>query len=803
MVIKSKRLTIFAIIFAIVLSGLTSVYAEDEYIQGFKKVNTYTNGQFFDVKSEWFSASVQQAYEIGLMYGDSQNTFNPSGNIDNASVIAIAARLHSIYKSDNAKFDSGSSNWYEPYINYAVNNGICDSDINPKDIATRSFFVGILGNAVDDSILQQKNKISSDALSDVSGWYSNTVYAFYRAGILCGNDEYGTFAPDSNITRAEVAAIVMRLVKPSERLEISLSARPTTSTYSIMEDDGSLAAYSQRAILANLKVLLNGETPGNEWQNDVWKSEHAEIPGNDIYVRSWDIELGSYDVWDAREIWIPDRYLGLSGDGYTKVGTWNLSRGFKSSLSDYTGSMPDGKYGYLHLTKPAVAGYTETHTYSEYTGQAQSLIDAVSYTPIIDSAAVKDYINENYGSSDLSVIIGYLTDWENDWYITYNKNNMYNPTPRENGNSDQEALVFTPGNAELKQWCQNNFGKYVVAVVPEKLHTPVFLAEISGYSLEKEDTTIRSWDYSDNKLTIQWNNPQVSFSNPIVVYEQNKLSDMMNVDGLFPVSAEYVRSFEGGGSSYSVSADKGESFGMFVKGDNIELSAYKNTIKIIQLTLYSDKAVVDDVKEYTVTAPKKLYNTGSQQFVYYLPLRFIEDTFFNDKSTENTSSSTGNISSSTGNASSIKTEDEYIKAEEEQRKEEEKQRKEEEERQKEEEALLQSLIDSGYAKICVSSGSEWASYLEGHNKDKFRFGKREGIEGYEYEISHSSKGPHIGFNLGSNKACIQVWYNGTEYGEKVITIPEPKEINGDIYLPADEIIDALNEDGQGFDRKKI
>ena len=105
--------------------------------------------------------------------------------------------------------------------------------------------------------------------------------------------------------------------------------------------------------------------------------------------------------------------------------------------------------------------------------------------------------------------------------------------------------------------------------------------------------------------------------------------------------------------------------------------------------------------------------------------------------------------------------------------------------------------------MCVSSGSEWASYLEGHNKEKFRFGKREGIEGYEYEISHSSKGPHIGFNLGSNKACIQVWYNGTEYGEKVITIPEPKEINGDIYLPADEIIDALNEDGQGFDRKKI
>ena len=780
MVIKSKRFSILAIVFAIALSSLTSVYAEDEYIQGFKKVNTYTDGQFSDVSSEWFSTSVQQAYETGLMYGNSQNTFNPAGNIDNAAVIAIAARLHSIYKSDNASFDSGSSIWYEPYINYAINNGICDSNINPSDISTRSFFVGILGNAVDDSILKQKNTINNGALSDVSGWYSNAVYAFYRAGILCGNDEYGTFAPDSPITRAEVAAIVMRLVKPSERVETVLTARPT-STYSIMDDDGSLEAYKQRAILANLKVLLNGEQKDERWQNDVWSVEHAEIPGDEIYVDKWDIEL-TYEA-GAYYVNVPKRYFGEDSDAYKLVGWWSLYTGFRSFLTGYTGSMPDGQFSDLYLSRPAVAAYTEKYTYSDFTKDAQYLIDSAPRTSVIDEKVVKDYINKAYGTSEQNnLYIGYLTDWKDDWYITYNKNNIYNPSPRENDNSNQSEFIFTPESAELKQWCKNNSGKYVVALIAEDLKMPVFLAEILDYSPTNENATVKSWDYSNNKLTIQWNNIQIDFAKPFTVFEQSKINYMRDLTGLLPV--EYS-TYEG--AYYQDDVYDGKFFSMVVDENNIRII---HSGKTILFTLYSDKAIIDGFEEeynvlgdfvgyketgkgktVEITAPKRLYDAKSRQFVYYLPPKFIADTLFNSKSTANTSST--------------RTEDEYTKDEEKSTKE------------------LKTLTNNGYAKVCKSSGSEWASYLEGYNDVKFRFGKREGIEGYDYEISRSYNGPHIGFNLNSKKACVQVWYNGTEYGEQVITIPEPKEFDGDIYLPVDEILDALEEDGQGFERKRI
>ncbi len=106
-----------------------NVFAEDVYIKNFSKKNAYTQNQFTDVNSEWFASSVQQAYETGLMYGDSETTFNPNGNIDNAAVITIAARLHSIYNYGTENFNANNSVWYEPYIEYAPITLTIGSDI--------------------------------------------------------------------------------------------------------------------------------------------------------------------------------------------------------------------------------------------------------------------------------------------------------------------------------------------------------------------------------------------------------------------------------------------------------------------------------------------------------------------------------------------------------------------------------------------------------------------------------------------------------------------------------------------------
>ena len=54
--------------------------------------------------------------------------------------------------------------------------------------------------------------------------YWNGVIALYRAGILMGNDDAGTFRPDSQIRRSELAAILSRLVRPEYRIPADPSA---------------------------------------------------------------------------------------------------------------------------------------------------------------------------------------------------------------------------------------------------------------------------------------------------------------------------------------------------------------------------------------------------------------------------------------------------------------------------------------------------------------------------------------------------------------------------------------------------
>ncbi len=47
---------------------------------------------------------------------------------------------------------------------------------------------------------------------DSDDLYSKEIYALYEAGVVNGVDELGSFLPEAGITRAEAAAIMVRLM---------------------------------------------------------------------------------------------------------------------------------------------------------------------------------------------------------------------------------------------------------------------------------------------------------------------------------------------------------------------------------------------------------------------------------------------------------------------------------------------------------------------------------------------------------------------------------------------------------------
>ena len=223
--------------------------------------------QFADVSgSSWYAPYVETACASGLMNGTGGANFSPGGNLTVAAAITLAARLHNTYHGNGADLKNGDP-WYQPYVDYASQNGILDPgrSYSYGSSITRADFALLISNALPDSVLPAINDIQPgdipgvssgspmddalNALADagvvkagdsymillmsayLSGLGTNdtageAVCRLYRAGILTGNDGYGTFAPYTNIKRSEVAAIVSRVVDASQRKHVQLERKP-------------------------------------------------------------------------------------------------------------------------------------------------------------------------------------------------------------------------------------------------------------------------------------------------------------------------------------------------------------------------------------------------------------------------------------------------------------------------------------------------------------------------------------------------------------------------------------------------
>lgn len=201
--------------------GQTLVAKWDTSGHSFVKSKTYQNN-FKDVSSgAWYYPYVTAAYSYGLMDGIETNKFKPDKQISAAQTITLAARLRKLYLTGNGTF-ANSSPWYKAYSDYAISQGIISSlpsDMNAP--LTRQEFASILAKALPSSALPSVNDVPDGSIPDV---YKSDkgIYQLYRAGVLSGNDDAGTFRPNAPITRAEVASVLVRMADPNTRILFSL-----------------------------------------------------------------------------------------------------------------------------------------------------------------------------------------------------------------------------------------------------------------------------------------------------------------------------------------------------------------------------------------------------------------------------------------------------------------------------------------------------------------------------------------------------------------------------------------------------
>ncbi len=206
---------------AVVTFTADSVFAADGSVAVTGNVSP-----FEDVTPKhWFYEDVVSAFRRGLGDGVTDTEFKPQSNLTGAQCVKLAACLRQLYFDGAVTLaNSESGPWYRSYVDYALVCGILDGELaeynTPVDRLT---FVRIFFRAMPESAYPAVNAVADDAIPDVRGGDpgEKEIYVFYRAGVLSGYSDY-SFGPGKNITRAEVATIMNRMVDETARQNFTL-----------------------------------------------------------------------------------------------------------------------------------------------------------------------------------------------------------------------------------------------------------------------------------------------------------------------------------------------------------------------------------------------------------------------------------------------------------------------------------------------------------------------------------------------------------------------------------------------------
>lgn len=189
---------------------------------------------FSDVpETHWAKPAIEELSETGIMGGVGNNLFAPEKGVTYAEFIAMVVRTFYNEKIKDAESDS---NWYSPYINVADTVGIYRKNelTNPNALISRYDMAFIVDKVLWGLHLVNKTSVHPN---DVSDWYEipqkylSAITSCYYTKILTGIDSKGTFSGKSNMTRAQAAVVLLRLINfEKDKKEAEKNSIPSFET---------------------------------------------------------------------------------------------------------------------------------------------------------------------------------------------------------------------------------------------------------------------------------------------------------------------------------------------------------------------------------------------------------------------------------------------------------------------------------------------------------------------------------------------------------------------------------------------
>lgn len=229
------------------LSTLNSAWAASPYL-------------FKDTTGKWWEQSIAECSAAGLVGGRGNGIFDPKASVSRGEAILFLNRsLGQRAQADNYNISAGNYNFpagfpeaYKRNVAFAADKGYISKagipSMQPKHPANRAEIAVLFANALklnaDGYVLNFKDKAA------IPSSLQSYVAAAVKHGIMSGRPD-NRFDPNANVTRAEMAAIIARLVEsgkispnPSKQFVATVTAVDTIGNKISVAKGGQTLSYS-------------------------------------------------------------------------------------------------------------------------------------------------------------------------------------------------------------------------------------------------------------------------------------------------------------------------------------------------------------------------------------------------------------------------------------------------------------------------------------------------------------------------------------------------------------------------------
>ncbi len=192
-----------------------------------RKPGTYklvTNHKdYSDINGHWGSDYINYVSDRKLFGGTSETEFSPDMTMTRGMFITVLGRMHGVdtanYGTDTGYSDVNSAEYYAPYISWAKENAlmapISDTAFAPEEPIFRKDMALVIYNYIKAFNYSFKNvafEINFTDLASCSAEQAEAIKYIQSCGIINGIGG-NKFDPDGSSTRAEVSAVMQRVIK--------------------------------------------------------------------------------------------------------------------------------------------------------------------------------------------------------------------------------------------------------------------------------------------------------------------------------------------------------------------------------------------------------------------------------------------------------------------------------------------------------------------------------------------------------------------------------------------------------------